>query len=821
MMFGWSIKDFSVTVFFLLAISVEVFAGTTGKITGQVTDEFGMPLPGVAVVLEHNKRGAETDEEGIYFLLSVEPGRHTLIAHMIGYASVQKTEVLVTSDFTTNVSFKMKEKPLELGEIVVEAQSGSGGWGMMSGRANTPAIEADKTMSKSIIRGEDLEVLTILRDLDSVLELQGGVSVGQDGGELFIRSARSGALAYYLDGLPMPARDHLYSRPYRDINRLAVQEMVVVTGGLDAEYGNAQGGVVSVVTREGIGGYGGTIDYQITPPGQKHWGKNVYDSPIHLGQVHWDDPKWVSEAVVLPNGNEVLAHPRRDYTGVWGHFLEGSLGVPLNNNTISFLSSQWQRVPEPFPAAYQTSPFNLNTLAKFTYKPQQRFKIIGGGLYDRRKLASESRLEREETGDNVTSLADRPILGGALDLRHEGRGIFLNDAHFGGDLLDKEQMFWLGFNHILSERTFYEIRFARSLSERDTANVMFPLGVTHLSDVRPGATILDANGIFAVHRDVMSWNRHRRNRFVLKADLSSQVHKRHFVKTGLEMIRYDNWAQAFRNDVVGDTWGAWYSKTYEQNGFFEGTQLQGVTPIQAEVYIQDKIELDGMIVNTGIRFGAFINREEMHDAKHYLGSPMWNGMTRKRNMPTIPGKTITSWSPRLGISHPMGERSVLRFYYGMNTQFPEFLSLYNYAEVLTDPTRFDKDLNENGQIDPGERWNAYTARGTSQENGSPDLEVEKTTSVEVGIELEIFEDYVAGITTYYKKSDGEIAGSFLRYQRLSQNFNVNTVEPAVFRDGRGLELLSVSGPLTRHHLIALPILGTLMMDIMPRMVLNW
>jgi hypothetical protein len=129
-MLGAGMNFFVLIVITIFSFSSDVFAGTTGKITGQVTDEFGVPLPGAAVVIEENKRGTETDEEGVYFLLSIEPGRHTVVAHMIGYDSVQKTEVLVTSDFTTNVSFLLKEKAFELGEIVVEAQAGAASGGI-------------------------------------------------------------------------------------------------------------------------------------------------------------------------------------------------------------------------------------------------------------------------------------------------------------------------------------------------------------------------------------------------------------------------------------------------------------------------------------------------------------------------------------------------------------------------------------------------------------------------------------------------------------------------------------------------------------------
>jgi protocatechuate 3,4-dioxygenase beta subunit len=77
-------RIYFLTAVFMCLLCVRTDAGTTGKITGQVTDEFGRPLPVATVLLEHNKRGAETDEEGIYFILSIEPGRHTLVAHIIG-----------------------------------------------------------------------------------------------------------------------------------------------------------------------------------------------------------------------------------------------------------------------------------------------------------------------------------------------------------------------------------------------------------------------------------------------------------------------------------------------------------------------------------------------------------------------------------------------------------------------------------------------------------------------------------------------------------------------------------------------------------------
>lgn len=62
-----------VVMVFVLGLGAWVFAGTTGKLTGQVTDEQGLPLPGASVVIEGTKRGSVTDEEGVFLILSIEP----------------------------------------------------------------------------------------------------------------------------------------------------------------------------------------------------------------------------------------------------------------------------------------------------------------------------------------------------------------------------------------------------------------------------------------------------------------------------------------------------------------------------------------------------------------------------------------------------------------------------------------------------------------------------------------------------------------------------------------------------------------------------
>ena len=115
---------FATAILLLFALPHQAPCGTTGKIMGQVTDTAGNPIPKANVVLEGTRRGAEAEEDGIFFLLLVEPGVHTLIASHVGYRTQKRTGVVVSSDYTTNVSFELEALPIPLNELIVEGVPG-------------------------------------------------------------------------------------------------------------------------------------------------------------------------------------------------------------------------------------------------------------------------------------------------------------------------------------------------------------------------------------------------------------------------------------------------------------------------------------------------------------------------------------------------------------------------------------------------------------------------------------------------------------------------------------------------------------------------
>src|SRR3989304_2818793 len=116
----------SLLLFALLAFAVSagiLYAGTTGKVAGRVTDAAtGEPLIGANVVIKGTIMGAATDIDGNYAILNVPPGVYTVVVSLIGYRSVEFENVRVSIDLTTTVDGALQESAVEVGAIVVTAE---------------------------------------------------------------------------------------------------------------------------------------------------------------------------------------------------------------------------------------------------------------------------------------------------------------------------------------------------------------------------------------------------------------------------------------------------------------------------------------------------------------------------------------------------------------------------------------------------------------------------------------------------------------------------------------------------------------------------
>jgi outer membrane receptor for ferrienterochelin and colicin len=221
----------------LIVSSGSLFAGVTGKVSGRVIDtESGEELPGASIRIEGTTLGNMAGPDGSYFIISIPPGEYSVTASIIGYQSVTVTGVQVISDRTTEVNFKLKATALELEGITVTAER--------------KPIEKDITASVRTISTAEIKNMPV-KEISQILAAQVGFVTKAH--ELHIRGGRAGEALYIVDGVETKDLLGGLGKPTGGMNVSSanIEEISVLKGGFDAEYGNIQSAVISVVTKEG------------------------------------------------------------------------------------------------------------------------------------------------------------------------------------------------------------------------------------------------------------------------------------------------------------------------------------------------------------------------------------------------------------------------------------------------------------------------------------------------------------------------------------------------------------------------------------------
>ena len=213
----------SVILFFLFGQNL--WGSITGKITGTITDKAGNSMPGANIVIQGTLLGAASDMEGNYYILKVPPGNYSVFASMIGYKKLIKMDVVVQAGRTTHLNFILEEAIIEGEEVVVTAER--------------PVVEVDRTSTEFIISAKEIKLAPVVQNVQDFVKIMPGVS--EDAyGNIVVRGSDSRDVVMNYDGIPLDG--------YRSFNIFSVEEVSVKTGGLGAEYGNAQGGLITVVT---------------------------------------------------------------------------------------------------------------------------------------------------------------------------------------------------------------------------------------------------------------------------------------------------------------------------------------------------------------------------------------------------------------------------------------------------------------------------------------------------------------------------------------------------------------------------------------------
>lgn len=244
------VKTLVVTVGCLLAMTAAALAvEQTGDLRGTVRDEKGQPLPGTTVTLAgpnlQGERAAQTDVNGEYTFRALPPGIYAVKLSAPGYQVTELDKVVVSIGRTTTVFADLT--PGQMTETV-----------SVTGKA--PLVDTVRTQTQDNYTPDYLENVQIGsggRDYLSVIANSAGTGPG-DGGNPTVRGSTLGGNVYLVDGVD--TTDPVTATFGTNFIFDAIQEVQFQTGGFEAEFGRATGGIANTVTKSGGNQFSGSLD---------------------------------------------------------------------------------------------------------------------------------------------------------------------------------------------------------------------------------------------------------------------------------------------------------------------------------------------------------------------------------------------------------------------------------------------------------------------------------------------------------------------------------------------------------------------------------
>jgi len=251
------VRNLLFTVLALLSVTTLTFGqGSVATLEGRIIDDLGEGAAFANVALYQNGaliRGVETDFDGNYAITNLNPGTYDVEASYVGLNTQRQTGVQLLANRIVRVNFELT-KGINLDEIVVVDYK-------------VPLIQVDETSSGGIKTAEDIKNLPI-KNITGIAATTAGVTTR--GGNTNIRGARAESTVFILDGIV--TRGAL--PPQTEIEQLEL-----ITGGLEAKYGDVIGGVISLTSKGPSQKYSGYLEYE-TSQLTDAFGYDLYNGSI-------------------------------------------------------------------------------------------------------------------------------------------------------------------------------------------------------------------------------------------------------------------------------------------------------------------------------------------------------------------------------------------------------------------------------------------------------------------------------------------------------------------------------------------------------------
>lgn len=226
-----------------LMLSVPAMAQTAlGTLRGIALDQQGAGMPGVTVTVRqvetNTVQTTVTSREGRYFLPNLRPGKYLVTSELSGFSPTkQELELRVGQDLTVNFTLVVGTLSEAVDVVGISVP-----------------VETQGTLATIITNKQIDDLPTISRSFAGLATLAPGVTssnatgTGQGTG-VSISGQRPFTNGIVVDGASNQMQ--FYGRQANDFPQDWIQEFQVLTNAFTAEYGQAAGGVLNVITRSG------------------------------------------------------------------------------------------------------------------------------------------------------------------------------------------------------------------------------------------------------------------------------------------------------------------------------------------------------------------------------------------------------------------------------------------------------------------------------------------------------------------------------------------------------------------------------------------
>ncbi|MHB8093382.1 MAG: TonB-dependent receptor [Candidatus Aminicenantales bacterium] len=346
-------KVFLTILFSLILVSSLAAQGTlqdTGSIRGTVKDAEGNALPGVTITVTSpalmNSESVVTGVDGGFRISLLRIGSYTLTAELQGFQVAKREGLQVGVGATVTLNITMEQAALAE-EISVTATA--------------PVVDVKSSAMANSFKSDLIQNLPINRDLGTVVTLAPGVVSAQS-----VKGGTAANTIYNVDGLYANDPDNAQAGANVDFN--IMEEVEVMSGGMDASVGLASGGFVSAVTRSGGNAFSGLL------------------------QAFYNREPWTT--IVIPDDQRTAMGVGKPNVQVFSYDLSGSFGGPIIKDKLWFyVNGRYGKsetrsgfIPWTSPLGVTYEDFNRENwnwgaFGKLTYQPTRSLRLTVNGNY--------------------------------------------------------------------------------------------------------------------------------------------------------------------------------------------------------------------------------------------------------------------------------------------------------------------------------------------------------------------------------------------------------------------------------------------------------